>query len=82
MCRKLALELARQIFALSRILVLTASCSEWWCHVWTAPFAQGLIWANIDRRRLRLFARPVYAVRLTAGPNEIDLPALGQNTNL
>ena len=28
------------------------------CHVWTAPFVQGLIWVNVDRRRLRSCVRP------------------------
>ena len=47
--------------------------------MWTAPFVQGLIWVNVDRRRSRSCVRPVYAVRLTAGPDEVRLPALGQN---
>ena len=52
------------------------------CHVWTAPFVQGLIWVNVDRRRLRSCVRPVYAVRLTAGPDEVRLPGPNQNNEL
>ena len=44
------------------------------CHVWTTPFLQGLIWIDADRCGLRSCVRPVDAVLMTAGPDEVRVP--------
>ena len=51
-------------------------------RVWAAPILQGLIWVNVDRRRLRSCVRTVYAVHLTASPDEVRLPGPNQNNEL
>ncbi len=52
------------------------------CHVWTAPFVQGLILTDADLCGLRSCVRPVVAVHMTAGPDEVRVPGPNQTNGL
>jgi len=56
--------------------------SRGWCHVWTAPWMQGLNWFDVDRCGKRSCVRPVCAVQMTAGPDEVRLPGPVQSNEL
>ena len=44
------------------------------CHVWMAPFMQGFFSTDVDRYEERSCVRPVGAVYITAGLDEVRVP--------
>ena len=52
-----------------------------WCHVWTALSMQGVSMDD-DRCGKRSCVRPLSAVRMTAGPDEVRGPGPSQSTGV
>ena len=67
---------------LSFIYIMLFYLSSGHCHVWTGQFTQGLIWGDFDRCWLRSYVRPLWAVSITAVPDNVRCRAPIRRTRL